>query len=194
MALDWCKSYLTSRTQCVKLGGDLSTSLPITCGVPQGSILGPPFFIIYVNDLLEEFIGCDVHITLYADDTVLYVKDNDSKCASKLFNDGLNKLSTWCHQNKLTINVKKTKHLILSPPNHVTSNENVILAGETLDIVANYSYLGVIIDDGLTFEKFLNDKCNKVKACIYQLGKLRKFITSDIACHIYKQTILPLAE
>ena len=72
--------------------------------------------------------------------------------------------------------------------------ERVTLNGETLDIVTNYNYLGVIIDDGLTFENFLNDKCNKLNARVYQLGKLRKYVTNDIASLIYKQTILPLAE
>ena len=68
------------------------------------------------------------------------------------------------------------------------------LNGEHLDVVDSYNYLGVIIDNGLTFEKFLTAKGNKVNSRIYQLGKLRKCITSDIACTIYKQTILHLAE
>ena len=69
-----------------------------------------------------------------------------------------------------------------------------MLQGEKLDVVHSYNYLGVIIDDGLSFEGFLKEKCNKINTRIYQLGKLRKYITSDIACLIYKQTILPLAD
>ena len=192
--LDWCKDYLSNRFQSVKLGNEKSPLLPITCGVPQGSILGPLYFIIYVNDLLEEFIGDEVGITLYADDTVLYTKGRDSKRAVQLLNRGLEKLSTWCINNKLAINVKKTKHLVLSPPHRAKEVHHVMLNGEPLDTVRNYNYLGVIIDDCLTFENFLKEKGNKMNARIYQLGKLRKFLTSDIACHIYKQTILPTAE
>ena len=90
----WCKDYLSGRAQSVKVGGDKSPSLPITCGVPQGSILGPLYFIIYVNDLLAQFVGSDVNITLYADDTVLYASHKDSKCAAKLLEEGLEKLAS----------------------------------------------------------------------------------------------------
>ena len=107
------------------MGKKKSRQLPITCGVPQGSILGPLYFIIYVNDLLKEFIGGDVRITLYADDTVLYTADKDSKLAAQNLNNGLLKLSTWWTNNKLTINVKKTKHMTLFPPNQVKTGHRV---------------------------------------------------------------------
>ena len=70
----------------------------------------------------------------------------------------------WCINNKLTINVKKTKHLIVSPPNRVIVKDPVKLNGERLDIVTGYNYLGVSIDDGLSFEGFLKEKGNKVNA------------------------------
>ena len=114
--LNWCKSYLTGRSQYVKLNNNTSTCLPILCGVPQGSILGPLYFVIYVNDLLEKFIGNCVQITLYADDTVLYVSHECPRRTSDLLNEGLHLLSQWCQESKLTINVKKTKHRIISPP------------------------------------------------------------------------------
>ena len=84
--------------------------------------------------------------------------------------------------------------MIVSPPSRLADTVKVRLNGELLDTVNNYNYLGVIIDDKLTFESFLKAKCNKVNVRIYQLGKLRKFITSKIASTIYKQTILPLIE
>ena len=111
-----------------------------------------------------------------------------------LLEDGLKKLSAWCTVNKPTINVRKTKHMIVSPPKKPVEENTVMLGDEKLDTVNNYNYLGVIIDDRLTFEKFLKAKGNKVNSRIFQLGKLRKFITSNIACTIYKQTILPLIE
>ena len=136
----------------------------------------------------------DVNITLYADDTVLYTSSPCPRRASVLLNDGLQRLSKWCIENKLTINVKKTKHMKLTPPGQPIDNEHIMLKNEPLDVVHSYDYLGVVIDDDMTFEGFLNEKCKKVNVRIYQLGKLRKYVTSDIACLIYKQTILPIVE
>ena len=193
--VSWCQNYLTNRTQCVKTGDYVSPRLDINCGVPQGSILGPLFFIIYVNDLLELFDpDAKVQITLYADDTVLYVSDKCSSNAATTLNDGLNKLAEWCVINKLTINVKKTKHMLISPPNAPITPEKIILNGTQLDTVRNYNYLGVLIDDGMTFDMFLSDKYNKVNMRVHQLRKLRKYITSQVANRIYKQTILPIVE
>ena len=76
----------------------------------------------------------------------------------------------------------------------VPTGPNVMLNGEILDVVHKYNYLGVIIDDDLTFNSFLTEKCNKVNVRIYKLSRLRKFITSKIACLVYKQTILPVCE
>ena len=192
--VEWCRNYLTGRNQCVKIANEVSSKLQITCGVPQGSILGPLFFLIYVNDLLDRFVGSEIYITLYADDTVLYTSDKCSSAASRRLENGLEELSSWCNENKLTINVRKTKHMIVLPVNAVNNGNRVLLNGTELDIVHCYNYLGVIIDDTLSFTSFLKEKCNKVNARIYQLGRMRKYISNDIASLIYKQTILPICE
>ena len=162
----------------------------INCGVPQGSILGPLFFIIYVNDLLELF----KHITLYADDTVLYVSDSCTKRAVHTLNNGLKVLSEWCVRNRLTIMVKKTKLMSVFPSNMPYTPELAVLNRSQLDTVRNYNYLGVTIDDCLNFDVFLTEKYNKANLRVHQLSKLRKFITSQVANRIYKQTILPVVE
>ena len=84
--------------------------------------------------------------------------------------------------------------MIVSPPNSESAQCNVQLNGEVLDTVHHYNYLGVIIDDRLCFDSFLKEKCNKVNMRVYQLSKLRKYITSNVASLIYKQTILPVVE
>ena len=83
---------------------------------------------------------------------------------------------------------------MVSPPQRAKETYNAMLNGERLDTVRTYNYLGVITDDCLTFENFLKEKGNKMNALIYQLGKLRKYVKSDIASLIYKQTILPITE
>ena len=84
--------------------------------------------------------------------------------------------------------------MIVSPTVQLGDQPSVNLNGEKLDVVRKYNYLGVIKDDDLTFSNFLNDTCNKVNVSVHQLSKLRKLITGNIACLIYKQTILPISE
>ena len=129
------------REQCVKGENENSSTKAITCGVPQGSILGPLFFIIYVNDLLKEFYDDNLRIILYADDTVLYTAHQNTQVAARRLEEGLSVLSKWCKCNRLTINVKKTKHMIVCPPAKKSPGLEVKLNGESLDIVHKYNYL-----------------------------------------------------
>ena len=190
----WCVDYLHNRKQCVNIDGIKSDLADINCGVPQGSILGPLFFIIYVNDILKLFKDGAVCITLYADDTVIYCADADPSKACNEIEAGLLYIKNWCDRNKLTINVKKTKHMLLKPrTNSPDLDQHKVKIGNTiLENVKSYNYLGVVIDNSLTFSDFLKNKCNRINQCLYQLGKMRKYIDSDIACTIYKQTIVPL--
>ena len=123
-----------------------------------------------------------------------YTSHVDSVRAAVKLQEGISKLSTCCIENKLTVNVKKTKHMIVSPVQNVQQSIPVTLSGAQLDIVHSHNYLGVVIDDKLTFEEFLKIKCNKNNVRIYQLGKSRKFLRPNSATLIYKQTILPVIE
>ena len=94
----------------------------------------------------------------------------------------------------MTVNDQKTKHRITCPPGRKCCSPNVPLNSEKLDIVHKFKYLGVIVDDDLNLNSFLSEKCNKVNARIYRMSRLCKYITSKIACLIYKQIILPICE
>ena len=105
--LNWCKNYLTNRFQCTLANNVRSNLLPITCGVPQGSVLGPLFFLIYVNDVQHAVTNCG--IKLYADDTVLYQAGVNREEARFKLQASVNEFKLWCNVNALTINVSKTK-------------------------------------------------------------------------------------
>ena len=192
--VNWCRDYLHNRKQRVKVNDAISNLADVTYGVPQGSILGPLFFIMYVNDVIMSFDRDSPNIILYADDTVIYYAHEQLKILEEKLTLGLNKLSDWCKQNKLTINFDKTKYEIFSPKFVRNTTPTIVIKTRVaqLEEVVSYNYLGVIIDNKLLFDRFLKEKCNKINVRLYQLGKLRKYIRRDSANTVYKQTIVPL--
>ena len=133
-------------------------------------------------------------ILLYADDTVIYFPDKNLNWLCEKLESGLETLWKWCNFNKLTIDRSKTKFESFKPKYAWTqphSDIEVCLGGEKLEEADSYTYLGVTINK-LLFDKFLQEKCNKINLRLHQLGKMRKYITSNIANIVYKQTIVPL--
>ena len=189
----WCRNYLNNRKQRVKVNGNMSECEGVTYGVPQGSILGPLFFILYVNDVISIFKENYARIMLYADDTVIYFSHSSVQELQCQLERGMKKLFTRCNINKLTINLSKTKYEIFKPRalwnSPVTNGFTIKLGNTVLEEVEVYNYLGVLIDNRLNFGKFLKEKCNKTNLRLRQLGKMRKYITCSIANIIYKQTI-----
>ena len=110
LSLDWFKSYLTNRSQFVEFNGASSSSKFISCGVPQGSILGPSLFLLYINDLSK--VSDLVEFILFADDTNIFCAEKDLYSLSIMLNNELHEISTWFKANILSINVDKTKFMI----------------------------------------------------------------------------------
>ena len=98
---------MTGRKQCTIANNIVSSYKDITCGVPQGSVLGPLLFLLYINDISS--VVKDSKISMYADDTVVYISHSNLDLAIPLIQSDLNRVYTWCNNNKLTINCKKTK-------------------------------------------------------------------------------------
>ena len=110
VALQWFKSYLLNRQQCVAINNEFSAYTTITCGVPQGSILGPLLFIIYINDLVNS--SKLFKFVMFADDTNLFYSHKNLDNLVATVNQELQKISLWLRINKLSLNIKKT-HFIL---------------------------------------------------------------------------------
>ena len=109
LALDWVKSYFHHRSQFVEYNGHRSLPQVIRCGVPQGSILGSLFFIIYVNDLCD---ASRLESILFADDTNLFISEKDPLTLDNTLNSELNKLSAWFAAKILSLNISKTKFMV----------------------------------------------------------------------------------
>ena len=102
-ALNWINSYLTDRKQCVTVNGETSDFLPVNVGVPQGSILGPLLFLIYVNDLVES--SHIIKFVMFADDTCLFLSHKDVNVLNATLNEELPKICDWLTANKLSLNI-----------------------------------------------------------------------------------------
>ena len=190
ITLSWFRSYLTDRCQCVKLNNMISDTLPITYGVPQGSILGPILFTIYINDIAN-IVNCG--IVLYADDTVIFHHDKN------ILQNNLKLISDWCNKNLLTINVKKShwmKTRICGEVDDVEVHGNVVfkVRNNELSEVDLYKYLGLYIDNNLNFQSHHKKLISQVHLKLSQFRKIRSFINNKAAILIYKCTILPVLE
>ena len=150
--------------QFVQIGNSKSDVLRQICGVPRGSILGPLFFILYINDLPA--CSNDLEFIVFADDTSIFFEHNDLDVLTSHLNDQLKNVSTWLKANKLSINVKKTKLMIFRPRQKTLPNtRQIILENNVLEQVAKTKFLGVYIDQHLEWKthcdsllrlKFLN--------------------------------------
>ena len=143
--LHWFKSYLSNRKQYVSINGKSSLPLDISCGVPQGSVLGPLLFLLYINDLPNT--SNVLNFYLFADDTNIYYESNSLQELEKTINKELNKLYLWLNINRLPLNIDKTNSLIFHPYNkpmkkHITIKINKKAINEKVYI----KYLGVLID------------------------------------------------
>ena len=189
--LRWCANYLTNRFQCTYANGVTSNLLPVTCGVPQGSVLGPLFFLVFVNDIQGAIGECN--IKLYADDTVLYQAGVNSMVAATKLQESVNKFAGWCEVSSLTINVSKTKTMAFGSRHIVKKAKNVEikLGGIVLKQVPSYKYLGMILDSTLNYNLHVNQVLRIVLHKLMLLSKMKKYLKDDTALSIYKSMMLP---
>ena len=187
----WLKNYLTGRKQSTLANGIKSTKADITCGVPQGSILGPLLFLLYVNDI--EHICKHSKVLLYADDTVLYISGNNQKEVNKNMQEDLALYYGWCKANRLTINSKKTKFMCFSGKAY-WNNCKLQINNENIYEVDQYKYLGVTLDTALSYDKFVTGQLKTAAYRTYQMARLNAFIDVPTAILLYKTYILPILE
>lgn len=190
------ESYLTGRVQSVRIGNVNSGDLPVTYGVPQGSILGPTLFLVYINDLTSLKLRHGKIIS-FADDTALAFSANTWQGAFKAAQDGFNAVSEWLEDNGLTLNVDKTKYVCFSIRSNTEINldQHNIIAHEcpsrencscpTLKRVSLIKYLGVIIDQNLNFKEHCKALCGRIRKLIYIFKTLRHVTEPFVLKRIY---------
>ena len=181
---DWFKSFLTNRQQHVTVLGKKSHKRTIIHGVPQGSVLGPLLFLIYINDLHKSIKSSEVYH--FADDTSLIQTNTSLKKLNKNINHDLKLLCEWLRANKISLNSGKTE-LILFRPKQKTINKNLNfrISGQKLHPQTSVKYLGVQIDEHLTFHTHLKTLVQKLSRAVGMLAKVRHYVPQDTLKNIY---------
>ena len=188
-ALEWFSSYLSDRTQRVKCNNDISSSLPVSMGVPQGTILGPILFLILVND----FPNCikNGKCIMYADDTTILCSAKDEIDLKRKINDCMDEALKWFKKNRLLVNINKSNFMIISSKRKVDeiSDINVDVNDYCLNKCDETKLLGVMIDSYLSWQPHVEYLYSKIVPKIGLLHRLRQTVTSDILNIIYLSII-----
>ena len=192
--LNLIKSYFENRYQSTKLGKYKSEVIPSTRGTPQGSALGPLFFSIFINDIVEELTDC--HILLYADDIVLFSSNKDVAALNINMNNNLTRTFNWTQNNELSINYSKTKSMIFTRKRNVSCQ--TYINNKLIENVSEFTYLGLLIDQNLTFKNHILNivkKVNRANGCFYSMKFflptfiMRKLYLSMIHSHLNQHII-----
>ena len=159
----WITNYLTNRLQHIVVEGEKSCTERVLSGVPQGSVLGPLLFLIYVDEITTIMFSQDSKCSLFADDVLLFKVLSDV-CDFKAIQDDISNIESWSIDNFLTLNPKKCKYMIISrkkdPPVPETP---LILSGSILSRVDTFKYLGILLHNKLSWSPHVEAVCSKVR-------------------------------
>ena len=190
--LAWFKSYLRNRKQRTSCGNELSEGLPVDVGVPQGSILGPLLFLININDLPAVTKHCEV--SLYADDTVLYCFAKEPGQLESKLNEYLYNVALWLKANKLTLNLSKTKSMLIGSHRKLAniSSMSVSIFDCNIESVNTFKYLGIILATDFTWLDHVEHVITKVNQRLSLLRRIKHFLPLTARLLFYNNLILPI--
>ena len=195
----WFSSYLNGRTQYVEINGTKSSLMDITHGVPQGSVLGPILFLLYINDLPN---ATSLFSSLFADDTIFVNTNKDLKILQETTNQELEKAKLWFQANKLSLNVSKTKFVIFrtNKMQNVDQDFLIKIGDQEVERIGNdcniksFKFVGVYLDEYITWDKHVNHVINKVSSANFALNQLKKILPLNIRKTIYNSLVKPHIE
>ena len=194
---DWFASYLSNRMQTTAIDSFISNKLTVNCGVPQGSVLGPLLFLLYINDITSSSTLLKFH--LFADDTNILYSNKCHKTLERVVNQELRKVQEWLFANKLTLNIKKSNFVIFQPHRRIQTHPISIKLYDPstktcvpLECKDFVKYLGVLFDMRLSWKNHIDDLCNRISRTVGVISKLRHFLPRYVLLKIYKSLLHPL--
>ena len=195
----WFQNYLQDRYQYVCIKGTNSELKEIRYGMPQGSVLGPILFILFINDFAN---ASNFTSLLFADDTTLQLSSSNVCHLFTSANEELKKVALWFQSNKLTLNVKKTKYAIFRSKNMIFSANNLSLSigNEVIERIGDnmtektFKFLGHILDEHLSWTDHIRYIQNKISSSNYLLATSKNFLPTTTRMILYNSLIRPHLE
>ncbi len=190
IANQWFGSYLSERVQYVDFDGHTSMSVNIDCGVPQGSILGPLLYLIYVNDIHK---ACEGQILSFADDTTAFTSHSELDILFQTANIQINKLFEWFCSNRLSLNASKTKYIVIRPK-HIRDSlleRNIYIGDTKLSRIGNdcteksVKFLGILIDENLTWNDHVSHVNKKISRALFSINQTKNILPKDCLRSLY---------
>ena len=170
-ALAWFDNYLSGSTQSVSVNGKYSDTADLSLGVPQGSVLGPLLFILFINDFPSVVHCCK--IVLYADDTALFFADRNFHSIQSALQEDLNAVGEWFSLNRLLVNCDKTNVMLFGCKQRLARSQGLSLF---LELSNTVKYLGLTFDASMDWHEHINNISNKVTRRLNLLGRIRNFL------------------
>ena len=191
--LKWFQSYLENRAQIVINNGVKSKKCFVNIGVPQGNILDPLLFVLYVNDLSNTIQNA--HINVYADDVVIYCSHSNLSILNEIMQTNLTRVFKWYTNNRLTLSIDKCSTMVINEKNDLDSGcFKVYLGDQELENVSHMKYLGLHIDDKLKWDSHIANLSTKVNINNSRLRRARKILPLDILLKIHNSQNVPIID
>ena len=187
--LDWFRSNLSDRYQYVSYNGYNSVLKPVVCGVPQGSILGPLLFLIYINDL--ESVSDVILKIMFADDTNMFMTGKDLNSLEIVFNTELEKINEWIQTNKLSLNLSKTHFMLFKGRKKVSVTPSIVIANTSISQMSQTKFLGIMLDDRISWVPHIDDIAKKLSKSIGILSRLKRYLNKESLINMYYAFVYP---
>ena len=153
--LKWFEDYLKDRFQRVIINGQVSDWVKLLCGVPQGSVLGPLLFLVFINDVARSVNNCNIR--MFADDTCLFVTVDNREDAATLINEDMVRISNWSEQWLVDFSPAKTKEMIITNKGHLEEHPQIVFNNHVINNVRSHKHLGITLSSDLRWTNHINN-------------------------------------